>query len=246
MDTFAGVKYELKQVPVEVLKENDLQPIARSDISSPKRQALLRNIEEHGIKDPIDVALFAGKHIIIEGHGRTMAAAVLGHATIPAKVYYPATQVDMDRLRPAILIADDTKKVMSGAEWVQMIARWDEKYGMLDGFSAPTHALGLYRFLRRHFSLGQGNDYIYNQKIGPDTLSAAKRLVRELKGAGETERLTDLDMDDVRRAFVWIAENGWTRRVVEYCKDPKTSARKLWANYVLHDRPPDERTFRLR
>ncbi len=221
---FAGVSYVQLDIPVESIVESESQPTTRNDMSDPKRQALVRSMEHNGQKDRIDVIrLKDGRFQAIEGHGRVMAAHILGWKTISAKVYEvdPDNTAEQSRIRQAIFEANDTVMKMSGAQWAQYI--------FLEGRSgedikAMSKAVDLVDFLQTNLSGNEAEEYIMVRNVGPDTLASARRAVREILGLPARGMMPLDTAPYVVKAFRWAVKHGMTRPIVDWFRDNKGHA----------------------
>jgi hypothetical protein len=219
---FADVVYVEHDIPVSSIVESGSQPTNRNDMSDPRRQKLLASIERDGQKDRIDVVqLEDGTYQVFEGHGRVLAASVLGMETIAAKVFQTRDAAEIDRVRRAVFEANDTVMKMTGAQWAQYIYR-EGRNKDLD-VRALSKAVDLVDFIQTHMP-DVADEYILVKNVGPDALAAARRAVREILGLGGRGAMPQDTISYVVKTFRWVVKHGMTRPVIDWFKEDKGHA----------------------
>jgi hypothetical protein len=191
-------------------------------MSDPKRQALLRSMERDGQKDRIDVVeLDEGRFQVIEGHGRVGAAAVLGWETVAAKVFETDPKQPDQRvlIRQRIFEANDAVMKMSGAQWAQFIYLEGRATAGQD-VKAMSKAVDLVDFILTNLPK-EAEDLIMVKNVGPDSLAAARRAVREIDGLPVRGPIPQDAVPHLAEIFKWVVKHGMTRPVVDWLKEGK-------------------------
>jgi len=216
---FAGFEYVEDEITLDGIDEGLSQPSDRGDMSARPRQRLMESMGNDGQKDRIDVLAKGNRYELVEGHGRVMAARLLGWTRIAAKVYPMKSESDRTRIRQAIFEANETQMKMSGAQWTEYLYR-EQEAGQID-VKGLSRAVDLINFLRENFDAKEIQSLVLEKNVGPDALQSARRAVREIQGLPARGPVPHDLSPEVAKAFRWVVKHQMTRAVTDWFNDQK-------------------------
>jgi hypothetical protein len=182
----------------------------------------MKSMERDGQKDRIDVLAKENRYQLVEGHGRVMAARLLGWTTIAAKVYPMKGESDRAKIRQAIFDANATQMKMSGAQWTEYIYR-EQQAGQID-VKGLSRAVDLINFMKENLEPQEIQSLVLEKNVGPDSLQVARRAVREIHGLAARGQVPQDLSPEVAKTFRWVVKHQMTRAVIDWFNDQKGHA----------------------